>query len=71
MSQAYLGSCYNEGLGVECDKEQAVYWWKKSAEQGCTIAMGDLGKAYFWGSGVEQSMEQALFWYKKRSGSWQ
>ncbi len=32
-SQYYLGLMYFNGQAVEKDKEQAIYWWKKSADQ--------------------------------------
>ena len=33
-AQYKLGVCYADGEGVSKDLKQAVYWWKKSAEQG-------------------------------------
>ena len=37
-AQFFLGNMYYEGQGVPKDDKQAVYWLKKSAEQGNTIA---------------------------------
>ena len=33
-AQFNLGFCYGNGKGVSCDYGQAVYWYRKSAEQG-------------------------------------
>ena len=47
------------------DVESAVYWYRKSAEQGYAPAQCNLGYCYGRGQGVRQSYDQALFWYKK------
>jgi TPR repeat protein len=36
------------------DIEQAVYWYKKSAEQGNPLGQGKLGECYLYGKGVEK-----------------
>lgn len=33
-SQFHLGSCYEHGRGIECDKNMAIQWYIKAAEQG-------------------------------------
>ncbi|MDO5297564.1 MAG: hypothetical protein Q4F00_13225 [bacterium] len=33
-AQKNLGDCYIQGKGVEKDQQQAVYWYRKAAEQG-------------------------------------
>ena len=64
-AQFYLGVAYENGKGVEQSYSQAVYWWKKAAEQGLEIAQYNLGAAYDNGKGVKQSYSQAVYWYKK------
>ena len=34
IAQFYLGQSYFRGWGIKPDTIQAVYWWRKSAEQG-------------------------------------
>ena len=37
-AQNALGVCYEKGQGVSQDYTQAVYWYRKSAEQGIALA---------------------------------
>ena len=37
-AQHKLGICYGNGLGIEQDYKQALYWYEKAANQGCVIA---------------------------------
>jgi len=32
-AQYFLGILYHDGLGIDKDIEQALYWWKKSSKQ--------------------------------------
>ena len=41
-AQLSLAICYYEGIGVEIDVTQAVYWFKKAAEQGDADAQYNL-----------------------------
>ncbi len=41
-SQYNLGWCYDNGQGVTQDREQAVYWYQKAAEQGFAAAQTNL-----------------------------
>jgi TPR repeat protein len=56
---------YRNKRGVEQDDKQAMFWYRKAAEQGNAVAQYSLGGMYFIGSGVEQDNEQAVFWYRK------
>ena len=51
-----LGRCYSE----KCDYENAIYWYRKAAEQGHGRALNSLGMAYYSGEGVEQNAAKAL-----------
>ena len=64
-AQFNLGIAYDNGEGVEQSYSQAVYWYKKAAEQDLAEAQYNLGNAYDNGEGVEQSYSQAVYWYKK------
>ncbi|MBQ7215874.1 MAG: SEL1-like repeat protein [Synergistaceae bacterium] len=47
------------------DYEQAVVWYRKSAEQGNADGQFNLGFMYRNGYGVEQDYEQAVYWFRK------
>jgi TPR repeat protein len=36
-STIFLGACNAEGKGVNIDLQQAIFWYKKAAEQGNLI----------------------------------
>ena len=63
--QFYLAVCYEFGIGCEEDKNQAFYWYKKSAEQGNASAQLRLAFCYRFGTGCEEDKQQAIYWYKK------
>ena len=41
-AQFHLGECYYKGDGVGQDYKQAVYWWRKAADQGDEDAKNNL-----------------------------
>lgn len=45
--------------------EQAVYWWRKAAENGHAEAQYSLGWMYERGYGVGQDKSEAAKWYHK------
>ena len=47
------------------DYSQAVYWFRKAAEQGDAKAEEFLGECYYEGKGVTQDYSQAAYWCKK------
>ncbi|QSR87721.1 sel1 repeat family protein [Candidatus Methylacidiphilum infernorum] len=51
QAQLDLGDAYSRGQGVTKDLAQAVYWYRKAAEQGNVQAQYKLGFAYYWGVG--------------------
>ena len=53
------------GEGVAQDKEEAVKWYRKAAEQGVAEAQFNLGVCYDNGEGVAQDKEEAVKWYRK------
>ena len=50
---------------MEIDYEKAVYWCRKSAEQGNAKAQFKLGNCYYNGEGVEKDLDKAIYWYEK------
>lgn len=41
-AQCLLGNCYQLGLGIAPDQEQALKWYRAAAEQGNAIAANNL-----------------------------
>jgi hypothetical protein len=60
-----VGNMYAQGQGVAQNHENAVYWYRKSAEAGDAISMEELGKAYANGRGVTADPELSTHWYLK------
>ena len=56
---------YNTGDGVETDKNKAIYWYTKAAEQGYGPAQINLGLMYSAGDGVETDKNKAIYWFRK------
>ncbi|MDR0355461.1 MAG: sel1 repeat family protein, partial [Deltaproteobacteria bacterium] len=50
------------GEGTEVDREKAVYWYKKAAEQGDARAQHNLGLSYYNGEGVAEDRDLAKRW---------
>lgn len=63
--QFNTGVCYFKGIGVERNTEEAVHWWRKSAELGSTKAQYRLGDFYSNSIGKSRDMIEAMTWYKK------
>ena len=65
-SQLKLGEAYHSGIGVEKkDDKEAIYWWRKAADQGNVDALLTLGDAYNEGWGVGEDTKEAIKWYRK------
>ena len=54
---------YDNGEVVLQDYKQAVYWYKKAAEQGQEKSPYNLGVAYAKGQGLEQDYAKAHMWF--------
>ena len=63
-AQNSLGFMYDNGEGVPKDAVQAVFWYRKSAEQGNAKAQYNLGLMYGKGD-VPKDAVQAVSWYRK------
>ena len=64
--QYWYGVCLSLGInGSPKDQKQAVYWYRKAAEQGHVEAQIELGKCYEDGNGVEKDLSQMIYWYRK------
>lgn len=56
---------YHNGFGVRQDDKQALYWYRKAAEQGNSEAQYNLGVMYHYGQGVPQNQSVAKEWFSK------
>lgn len=66
-AQFRLGMLYYMGQGVPEDENQAVFYWKKAANQGSVDAMFHLGSAYLFGTQAARTVpdpdREAAIWY--------
>lgn len=64
-----LGYMYHEGLGIDQDSQQGVYWYTSFHENtvnGTPVAQYNIAQIYFYREGnISQGYNQALHWYKK------
>lgn len=60
-AQNRLGYRYYYGKDVEQDFQQALYWYKKSAEQGCETGIHRLAKYYE----KEKNYKESAKWYRQ------
>ena len=54
-----------KGCGVEQSWEQAFAWYRRGAECGDPVSMGNLGWCDKMGQGVEQNWQEAIKWYEQ------
>lgn len=59
-----MGYCYDSGLGIKQDYKKAVFWYKKAAAQGDTVARFNLGNCYRTGRGVMQDEKKSTRLYR-------
>ena len=60
-AQCALGTLFETGRGVPKDDQQAIFWYRKAADQGLDVAQDRLGSMYENGRGVRQDYQQAEF----------
>lgn len=66
-SQYEVGLMYANGIGIDQDFSQAIYWIRQSAERGFAAAQYLLATRYAVGEAVEQDEHLALKWFVKAS----
>lgn len=64
-AQLALGMMYDFGWSIAENNQQAVYWYRKAADQGMATAQWYLGSSYYYGEGVSQDYSTAAYWYRK------
>jgi len=60
-----LGESYRYGRGVRQNPAQAIYWYRKAAEEGHVRAQFQLGWAYLHGQEVPKDYAEAVNWWRK------
>ena len=63
-AQVILGHMYVNGSGVPKNDNQAVTWYRQSAEQGNQFGQYNLGVMYSAGAGVGQNDSDAFRWFQ-------
>jgi TPR repeat protein len=61
-AQNELAIAYSEGLGIKPSQRKAVYWFRKSAEQGYSLGVCNLGLHYGRGAGVRRDRTMMMKW---------
>lgn len=61
----YFYSDHKNKNGIPNDDEQAVYWFRKAAEQGHDDAYKALAYSYRKGRGVRKDLDSAIYWYER------
>jgi TPR repeat protein len=64
-----LSSRTRTPLQLKSDREQAVAWYLKAAEQGQDDAQFNLAISYSTGEGIEQDDDKAIYWLDKSAAS--
>lgn len=65
----YLGSCYENGVGVEEDLCKGFELMKKASDANLPVAMYNVGLYYHYAMGVEENMSVAVEYYQKASNA--
>lgn len=65
-AQLEVARCYQNGVGVAKNAENAVVWYKKAAEQGNAEAQCALGECYYQAFGVEKMKKRPADGTKRR-----
>ncbi len=63
VSQLYLGTLYEKGLGVPQNYVEAARWYRKAADWGNATAQFSLAYLYLRGVGVPQDLVAAHMWF--------
>jgi hypothetical protein len=66
-AQAFLGACYDQGLGVKQNVTEAIRLYREAVGKGNVFAMAWLGVSYCEGSGVAKDEKQGVEWFSQAS----
>lgn len=67
-AQFYLGECYEFGIGINQDLQEAFRYFRRTAERGLPDAMLKLSGFYKEGKGVAQDLEKSDYWLSRYKG---
>ncbi|WP_128331470.1 tetratricopeptide repeat protein [Apibacter sp. HY039] len=59
-----LGVCYEYGIGVDENSQEAFRWYKFAAEKGSIGSKYRLGLAYKYGMGTEENLAESFVWFQ-------
>lgn len=63
--QYLLGTCYDNGWGVDANYGSALEWFQKAAKQNQKAAFNAIGNMHRMGRGTKQNDKEAFVWYEK------
>ena len=64
-SASQIAELYQNGLGVEKDYEQAIFWYSKGAKMNDIYSQNSMGYFYATGLvGVSENLDSAKYWYQ-------
>ncbi|GBC52943.2 kinase-like domain-containing protein [Rhizophagus irregularis DAOM 181602=DAOM 197198] len=69
IAQVYLAKCYNDGYGIEENKNLAFNLYQKAAENGSIIGQFYLGYCYEFNIGTEKNENKFIEWYQKATNN--
>jgi len=64
-AQYNLGVIYYSGIGVSCDFQEALIWFRKAAEQGNVDGQVGIAAMLYKGEGTRQDFEEAATWLRR------
>lgn len=67
VAQYKLGRMYAQNDKMQKDIKEAIYWYKKAAEQNQKDAIMALGDLYYYGTEVKRNLHLAFTYYKQAS----
>src|SRR5262245_48374188 len=65
QAQAYIGTCFSEGWGIDRDFALAARWLTLAADAGDPDGQRNLAALYFRGDGVKQNYRRAAALYRR------
>lgn len=68
-SQLLVGEMYRDGMGTPQNYQEALHWYRRSAQQGLPEAQESLGVMYLAGKGVLQDNVEGLKWVTSAANS--
>ena len=64
LAQSWLGTVYDQGIGVQSDKSAAMHWYLQATEHGIAAAFRGVAELHQTGGGVAQNYAEANKWFR-------